>query len=110
MTTLHLRKSIDRSPLQLAFAVISIALVSFALSPAARADCREGCSDFAITFLGDDALFNNTTGHENTAIGFDSLLSNTTGAFNTAVGSFTLRHNIGSHNTAVGAGAMDFNT
>jgi uncharacterized coiled-coil protein SlyX len=103
-------KSIGRSPLRLGFLLITFALGCFALSPGARAACQEGCSDFANTFLGDDALPSNTTGHENTAIGFDSLYSNTTGAYNTAVGSFTLRHNTGSHNTAVGAGAMDFNT
>src|SRR5437870_12535129 len=38
MTTLHLRKSIGRSPLRLAFLLIPLALVCFRLSPAVRAE------------------------------------------------------------------------
>ena len=59
--------------------LIALTLGWFALSPQARAVCQEGCLTNANTVLGDDALFNNTTGNGNTAIGFDALFSNTTG-------------------------------
>ena len=48
---------------------LTFALAWLALSPAARADCREGCAYPGNTFLGDSALFYNTNGIANTAIG-----------------------------------------
>src|SRR5712692_7447827 len=102
MTTLHLRKSGDRSPLR-AFLLIPFVLGCFALPPHARAVCQEGCLTNDNTVLGDNALVNNT-GADNTAIGFQALLSNTTGSFNTAIGAFALQDNTtGIRNTAIGS-------
>jgi hypothetical protein len=63
------------------------------------------------TAVGDQALFNNTTGFWNTAVGFKALLSNTTGLSNTAIGLEALENNtIGQHNTAVGNATLLGNT
>src|SRR5205823_3564112 len=80
--------------------------------PQARATCQEGCDTVNFnTFLGDDALVNNTTGFGNTAIGSSGLASNTTGTVNTATGYAALYSNTtGYLNTATGAGALDQNT
>src|SRR3979409_1661353 len=92
-TTLQSKNSISCAPCRFAFLFIPLALACFALSPAARAVCQEGCdiTNFN-TFLGDDALLNNT-GPDNTAIGHLALNSNTTGNANTAVGSNALASN-----------------
>ena len=92
-------------PLALGFAWL-------ALSPVARAVCREGCDlTNGDTFLGDDALPNNTTGIDNTATGDVALASNTTGLFNTANGASALFTNTtGENNTANGAFALYNNT
>jgi hypothetical protein len=64
----------------------ALTLVCFALSPKAQAVCQEGCdTNNGNTFLGDDAL-QNDTGFDNTAIGAISLTANTTGFENTAIG------------------------
>jgi trimeric autotransporter adhesin len=111
MTTLDLRKSINRSPLRLAFLLIPLALGCFALSPAARAVCQEGCdSSLFNAFLGDDALINDTSGAGNSAFGWRALFSDTDGSFNTAVGGGALIFNNGSSNTAVGAAALLLNS
>jgi hypothetical protein len=87
MTTLPLKNSMNRSPLR-AFLLIPFVLACFALSLQARATCQEGCdTSNDNTFLGDDALINNTTGQANTAVGFNALDSNTVGVGNTAIGS-----------------------
>jgi hypothetical protein len=88
------------------------ALACFALSPHARAVCREGCDLNELnTFLGEDALLINTTGTNNTAIGAFALHFNTTGNSNTAIGSGTLYYNsTGVENTAIGAAALLQNT
>ena len=113
----------------LAFALFAFAC--FAPLAQAQAFCQEGC-DFtnANTFLGDDALVNNTTGIGvgNTATGYFALFSNTTGFGNTANGAQALEANVtgidntaagenalfsntaGSSNTATGAGALQYNT
>ena len=88
------------------------AFACFALAPQARAACQRGC-DLANnnTFLGDDALINNTTGGFNTAIGYHALLGNTTGFDNTASGVNALGSNTtGSANTASGVEALFSNT
>ena len=89
-----------------------IALACFGLSPQAPAVCQQGCDPTNDnTFLGDDALLNNTTGDRNTAIGFQALLSNTFGNFNTATGDRALFSNTtGDGNTANGAQALQTNT
>jgi trimeric autotransporter adhesin len=86
-------------------AVALFALACFALSPTARAVCQEGCDgSHANTFLGDDALVNNSTGIDNTAIGFAALINNTSGSFNTATGFEALLFNTtGRNNIAVGS-------
>jgi hypothetical protein len=89
-------------------ALALFALGCFGLSPQARAVCQEGCDTTKVnTFLGEDALLNNTTGFRNTAIGHGALQSNTTGFLNTGVGTFALFSNTtGSSNTAIGDGAL----
>jgi Chaperone of endosialidase len=111
MTTLHLRKSINRSPLRLAFLLIPFALAWFALSPQARAVCQEGCLTNENTALGDNALLNDTTGFQNTATGDGALFSNTEGTGSAATGAFALENNTtGNFNTATGSGALQNNT
>src|SRR5881398_403688 len=89
-----------------AFALFAFAC--FALVPQARAACQHGCdTSNGNTFLGDDALINNTTGVENTGCGWNALHDNTTGGYNTAVGSQALRfYNGAGINTAVGHAAL----
>jgi hypothetical protein len=113
MTTPHLRKSIGRSPLRLAFLLIPLALVCFALSPTARAvlPAPDGGYPGENTAEGEDALFSLTTGGANTATGFDALYFNTTGDDNTATGDGALYLNTtGNLNTANGTGALFQNT
>ena len=97
-----------QAPWRHGFVLIALTLACFALAPQARAVCQQGC-DVANdnTFLGDDALINNTTGLDNTAIGFQALYSNTSGGGNNAFGSGALSSNIsGIRNLAVGSGAL----
>src|SRR6266403_1873396 len=92
--------------------LVPFVLACFALSPQARAFCQEGCNPANFnTFLGEDALINNTTGVNNTATGLDALFSNTTGTANTANGTLALVSNTtGSNNTANGVNALFSNT
>src|SRR6266851_1508325 len=109
-TTPQFRNLMNRSPLR-AFLLIPFLLGCFALSPPARAVCREGCgSDPSNTFLGDDALLSNTnTG--NTAVGAQALEFNTSGSENTATGAQALWNNTtGGGNTANGTAALYSNT
>src|SRR5204862_5006282 len=109
MTTLHLRKSIGRSPLGLGFLLIGLALAWFALSPPAQAvtPAPDGGYPGFNTAEGYNALFSLTTGTNNTATGSSALYSNTTGSRNTATGSGALRFNTtGFNNTATGALAL----
>jgi hypothetical protein len=87
------------------------AFVCFALSPPARAQCREGCDLLHLnTFLGDEALVNNTLGVSNTATGESALQQNTVGTDNTATGAFALQLNTaGTNNTATGSQALFVN-
>ena len=84
------------------------AFACFALAPQARAVCQQGCdASNSNTFLGEDALINNTTGSQSTATGFNALLSNTTGFENTADGRDALLSNTtGNLNTATGVNAL----
>ena len=92
--------------------LMAVTLGCFGLSPQAWAVCREGCDLFhSNTFLGADALLNNTSGESNTAIGGGALTSNTTGFDNTANGSTALFYNTSGYaNTANGAFALFLNT
>jgi uncharacterized coiled-coil protein SlyX len=91
--------------------LIALTLACFGFSPQARATCQEGCNtSTAATFVGEDALVNNS-GTSNTAIGNLALTSNTGGAANTAVGSVALLSNTeGGSNTAIGVWALRNNT
>ena len=109
-TTSDTTSSMNRSYCRFAL-VIPLTLACFALLPQARATCQEGCGIANDnTFLGDDALVNNTTGIDNTAIGFGALSNNTGGFNNTATGSGALYTNTSSWNTATGDNALFSNT
>jgi Chaperone of endosialidase len=113
MTTLHLRKSINRPPLRLAFLLIPFVFVCFGLSPAVRAvvPAPDGGYPGSNTAEGTDALFSLTSGVANNAIGFQALSHNTTGIHNTADGFAALsRTTTGQHNTATGDEALGSNT
>ncbi len=113
--------------------VLALTLASFAVSPAARAFCNDGCDlTFLNTFLGEETLGGSgceldcgvrdtavgfhalrigNSGSDNTATGAFALSSDTTGSFNTADGSSALRSNTtGLKNTANGANALFGNT
>jgi hypothetical protein len=124
MKTLHLTKSMGRSPVRLGLPrvqeiwiirgllLIPLALVCLSLSPQAGAVCEQGCDlTLGNTFLGDGALSSTTTGADNTATGNSALFHNTEGSNNTASGISALFNNTtGSDNTALGAGALSRNT
>src|SRR5207302_684991 len=111
MTILHLRNSMNRSPLRFAFLLIPLALAWLALSPGARAVCQDACLTNFNTVQGDDALVNNTTGGLNTADGYQALYFNTTGNNNTASGFWALFANTtGNSNAAYGNNALFNNT
>jgi hypothetical protein len=112
-TPLPLKHSMNRTPYQLGLLLIPLVIAWFALAPAARAVCQNGCStgDTNATFLGDDALIKNTTGVYNTAVGYLALSSNLTGGQNTATGANSLTANTdGGGNTANGAFTLTVNT
>src|SRR5207248_634362 len=119
MTTLHLRKSIGRSPLRRGFLLIALALAWLTLSSTAEAQLPSPTPDGGYpgnnTAEGDGALssvqISATTGNgiDNTAIGLNALFSNTTGSSNTATGAGALLANTtGGNNTAYGVGALEF--
>jgi hypothetical protein len=115
MTTLRLRKSIGRPPSRRGCLLIAVALACFALSPAPSAfgvsPAPDGGYPNQTTAEGQNALFNLTTGINNTALGFDALWNNTTGGYNTATGEQTLYLNVnGNYNTATGYRALYSNT
>src|SRR6266849_1483051 len=92
-----------------AFALVIAWLV---LSPQARAGaCQQGCDlTLGNTFLGDNALLNNTTGDQNTANGASALLRNNRGNRNVAEGYSALFSNLdGNFNTAIGFQALYLN-
>ena len=117
MTTLHLRKSIGRSPVRRGFLLIlfAIALAWFVFSPTARAVLPPPAPDGGYlnnnTAEGTNALFHLTTGSDNTAIGAAALVDTTSGSDNTATGTDALSFNTtGSANTATGVQALQDNT
>jgi Chaperone of endosialidase len=89
-------------------ALTAILLALGFLSPAAHAQCQDGCDLFLHnTFQGEAALVNNTTGVNNVAVGAEALVFNTEGINNTAIGSQALRGNgVGLNNTAIGSFAL----
>src|SRR5512132_317452 len=112
MKTLPMLTSISRSPLRCGFFILPIALCCFALSPAIEAGCPSlgGCVG-ANTAVGDNALFNVTTGVWNVGVGFQALFNDTTGNQNTAIGYQALFFNVsGDHSTAIGGQALQDNT
>jgi len=135
MTALHLRESINRSPLRCAFVLTTLVLLCFGLSPIARAatpdivpapdgcypgfNTAEGCQallnintaqGLANSAFGQSALRALTSGDNNTAVGVNSLLSLTTGIQNTGLGQGALQTNNGDQNTAIGFQALISNT
>jgi hypothetical protein len=115
MTTLHLRKSIGRSPLRCGFLLIplALALACFVLLPTTQAvsPAPDGGYPNGNTAEGDNALFSLSSGTNNTANGFAALFNNTTGGLNTATGVFALFSNTtGANNTANGVSALQSNT
>jgi len=110
ITPLHLRKSVDCSPLRCGFLLLPLVLACFALlSPKAFAVLPAPDGGYANdnTAEGANALFSLTTGAANMAIGSKALYANTTGNQNTAAGDHALRHNTtGSQNTATGTRAL----
>jgi hypothetical protein len=114
MTTLHLRKSIGRSPWRCGLLFIPLLLGCFGPLAAPNAfgvnpPPPGGYPNFT-TAAGDHALQVLTLGVGNTAIGTFSLFSVTAGSFNTAVGAGALDLNTADSNTATGAAALLFNT
>jgi hypothetical protein len=130
MKTLHLKKSISRSPLRLGLLLIPLVLACFALLPSVRATPDPGAvgggnSNAADGFgalnatvsginnsgFGANALHNLTTGNNNAAQGNSALNQLTDGSNNTALGVLALRLNVhGDANTAVGKQALNNNT
>ena len=115
MTTLHLRKSISRSPLRLAFLLIALLCGCFAFSPAPKAfgvtPAPDGGYPGGNTAEGANALFSLTSGINNTAVGSSALLKDTSGGYNVGIGGHALALNTsGSFNMAIGTEALYNNT
>ena len=113
MTTLHLKKSMARSPLRLGLFLAVLALGCFAIPDRAQAvsPAPDGGYAGANTAEGTNALFHLTTGIRNTADGYLALFFNTSGQFNTAIGNQALYSNsTGFNNTAVGVDTLFHNT
>jgi hypothetical protein len=116
MTTRSLRHSINPSPFRAGFLLLQLVLAlarpALSQTPRAQDACREGC-DFPLagTYLGLNALVNNTTGFGNTATGSLALVYNSSGNYNTATGDVALSSNTsGSNNAATGYAALTNNT
>src|SRR4029078_1970816 len=101
-----IRNSSNQSTWRCRLHLIALAFVVgwLALSPPARAVCREGCTGVWGTFLCDDA----TTGHEDTAIGASALHLRVYRVGNTANGANALYNDTirGDSNVAAGYSAL----
>src|SRR5438552_6398971 len=94
--------SFGRSHSRCGFFIVAVALCWCALSPVLKADCPNppGVCFGANTAVGQDALFNVTTGVWNVGVGEDALFNTADGNQNTAVGYQTLFTNTsGDHST-----------
>jgi Chaperone of endosialidase len=106
-------RSISRSHWRCGFFILAVALCSFALSPVLKAGCPNppGVCGGQNTAVGQDALFNVTSGVWNVAVGVEALFNDTVGNQNTAVGYQTLFNNVdGDKSTGVGSQALFNNT
>jgi len=111
MTTLHLRKSIDRSSLRRGLLLVPLMLGCLALSPKAQATDLGSVVAGDNTADGSGVLVNLTTGTDNSGFGFQALNQNTSGTNNTANGFQALHNNTsGGGNTANGLKALYHNT
>jgi Chaperone of endosialidase len=111
ITSLLIRKSINRPQLRSGLFLAALALAYPALSPITQAVTPPPVGGYPgqNTATGDYALFNLTTGTRNTAIGFWALNTNTTGGKNTAIGFQALVDNTtGNNNIALGYAAGIF--
>jgi len=87
--------------------LITLVLSCFGLSPTAQAQ-PDGGFFGGNTAEGDDALFNNSGGVDNSACGLFALFNNIGGSDNTATGSVALLNNVsGDDNTATGSTALN---
>jgi len=90
-----------------------MALCWFALSPTLEAGCPNppGICFNQNTAVGEDALFNVTTGVWNVGVGFRALFNTTDGNQNTGIGYQALFNNVsGDHSVAIGGLALANNT
>jgi trimeric autotransporter adhesin len=113
MKTLCLATHISRSLLRSGFFILAIALCCFALSPALEAGCPNppGVCGGQNTAVGEDALFNVTSGVWNVGVGVQALFNDTDGNQNTGVGYKALFNNVsGDKATAIGSQALFSNT
>jgi hypothetical protein len=109
----NLIRSIGRSNSRCGFFILVIALCWFALSPALKAGCPNppGVCFGQNTAVGEDALFNVTTGVWNVGVGVKALFNTTEGNQNTGIGYQTLFNNTsGDHHTGIGSQALFNNT
>ena len=92
--------------------LIALALFGFAILPKAQAVVPppDGGYPGFNTAEGQNALFSLTTATGNVAVGWASLYSDAEGNFNTAIGTGALLFNTADQNTATGAGALLSNT
>jgi hypothetical protein len=82
---------------------LAVVIGCLAMSPPARAVCRDGCTGVNGTFLGE----NTRTGHDETAIGANTLQLGVYRVHNTANGANALSSNTsGNRNVAVGFNAL----
>lgn len=78
---------------------------NFTLSPAGGASLLASRN----TGVGNNALRNLTTGHDNSIVGEDAGVTTDTGYFNTGMGVDALHYNAGGHdNVAIGVGALEY--
>jgi len=95
------------------FFILAVGLCWFALSPALKAGCPNppGVCGGQNTAVGQDSLFNVTTGVWNVGVGVQALFHDTFGNQNTAVGYQTLFTNVdGDKSTGIGSQALFNNT